>query len=259
MYELIQVSDNDYYVKSPTNIGLVKLNDKDVCIIDSGNDKEAGRKIRQILDANGWNLVAIYSTHSHADHIGGNKYLQSQTGCKIYSPSIECDFTNHTVLEPAFLYGGYPMKELRHKFLMAQESDCRPLTDSVVPGGLEIIPLPGHSFDMVGFRTKDDVVFLADCISGKATLDKYKIGFVYDVGEYIATLEKVRDMKAKIFIPAHVEATEDISELAQYNIDSVMEVADHIVEMCNEPITWLKDCGRLNPNFIDNILYWERA
>ena len=75
MYELIQVSDNDYYVKSPTNIGLVKLNDKDVCIIDSGNDKEAGRKIRQILDANGWNLVAIYSTQSHADHIGGNKYL----------------------------------------------------------------------------------------------------------------------------------------------------------------------------------------
>ena len=105
-------------------------------------------------------------------------------------------------------------------------------------------------------------------------------------------MEKVRDMKAKIFIPAHVEATEDISELAQYNIDRVMEVADHIVEMCNEPITvenivkrlfddyglkmtmeeyvlisstvrsylsWLKDCGRLNPNFIDNILYWERA
>lgn len=292
MYELIQVSDNDYYVKSPTNIGLVKLNDKDVCIIDSGNDKEAGRKIRQILDANGWNLVAICSTHSHADHIGGNKYLQSQTGCKIYSPGIECDFTNHTILEPAFLYGGYPMKELRHKFLMAQESDCLPLTDSVVPEGLEIIPLPGHSFDMVGFRTKDDVVFLADCISSKATLDKYKIGFVYDVGEYIATLEKVRDMKAKIFVPAHVEATEDISELAQYNIDSVMEVADHIVEMCNDPITvenivkrlfddyglkmtmeeyvlisstvrsylsWLRDCGRLNPNFIDNILYWERA
>ena len=126
----------------------------------------------------------------------------------------------------------------------------------------------------------------------RATLDKYKIGFVYDVGEYIATLEKVRDMKARIFIPAHVEAAEDMSELAQYNIDRVMEVADHIVEMCNEPITvenivkrlfddyglkmtmeeyvlisstvrsylsWLKDCGRLNPNFIDNILYWERA
>ena len=54
MYELIQVSENSYYIQSPAKIGLVKLNDTDVCLIDSGNDKSAGRKIRQILDANGW-------------------------------------------------------------------------------------------------------------------------------------------------------------------------------------------------------------
>ena len=47
------------------------------------------------------NLTAIYNTHSNADHIGGNKYLQGQTGCKIYAPGIECDFTNHKVLEIA--------------------------------------------------------------------------------------------------------------------------------------------------------------
>ena len=54
MYELIQVSEMSYYIQSPAKIGLVKLNDTDVCLIDSGNDKDAGRKIRQILDANGW-------------------------------------------------------------------------------------------------------------------------------------------------------------------------------------------------------------
>ncbi|MCH5149123.1 MAG: MBL fold metallo-hydrolase, partial [Spirochaetales bacterium] len=139
MYELIQVSDSSYYIQSPAKIGLVKLTDTEVCLIDSGNDKDAGRKVRQILDANGWKLKAIYNTHSNADHIGGNKYLQGQTGCKIYAPGIDCDFTRHPILEPAFLYGGYPCKDLRHKFLLAQESDAEYLTQDVLPNGMEII------------------------------------------------------------------------------------------------------------------------
>ena len=167
MYELIQVAENSYYIQSPAKIGLVKLNEKEVCLIDTGNDKDAGKKIKKVLDANGWTLKAIYNTHSNADHIGGNQYLQKQTGCKIYAPGIECDFTNHPILEPAYLYGGCPPKDLRHKFLLAQESKVEYLNKDVLPEGLEIIELPGHFFDMVGFRTKDDVVYLADCLSSK--------------------------------------------------------------------------------------------
>ena len=291
MYELIQVSDSSYYIQSPAKIGLIRLTDTDVCLIDSGNDKEAGRKIRQILDKNGWKLKAIYNTHSNADHIGGNKYLQAQTGCKIYAPGIDCDFTKHPILEPAFLYGGYPCKDLRHKFLLAQESDAKYLTQDVLPDGMEILNLPGHFFDMVGFRTADDVVFLADCLSSKETLDKYQIGFIYDVDAYIKTLETVKSMTAKMFIPAHAATTEDISDLAQYNIDKVNEIAEKIVDLCNEPLcfeiilqklfteydlkmnfeqyvlvgstvrsylAWLKDTGRLNAVFENNMLLWTR-
>ena len=159
MHELIQVSDRCYYIQSPAKIGLVRLNDTDVCLIDSGNDKDAGRKIRQLLDANGWRLTAIYNTHSNADHIGGNRYLQQQTGCRVYAPSIERAFTRNPVLEPSFLYGGYPCKELRHKFLMAQESDAEELTPETLPEGFEMIPLPGHFFEMVGFQ---DILDIAD-------------------------------------------------------------------------------------------------
>ena len=91
MYELIQVTDRSYYIQSPAKIGLVRLQGNDVCLIDSGNDKDAGRKVRQILDANGWHLTAIYNTHSNADHIGGNAYLQRPTGCRIFAPGVECD------------------------------------------------------------------------------------------------------------------------------------------------------------------------
>lgn len=52
MYELMQVSENTYYVQSPAKIGIVKLNEAEVCLIDSGNDKEAGKKVCKILE--GW-------------------------------------------------------------------------------------------------------------------------------------------------------------------------------------------------------------
>jgi hypothetical protein len=31
MYELIQVSEQSYYIQSPAKIGLVKLNEQDIC------------------------------------------------------------------------------------------------------------------------------------------------------------------------------------------------------------------------------------
>lgn len=292
MYELIQVSGSSYYVQSPAKIGLVRLNDTDVCLIDSGSDKDAGRKARQLMEKNGWHLTAIYNTHSHADHIGGNRYLQSQTGCRLYAPGAECAVTRHTVLEPSMLYGGCPPKELRHKFLMAQESDAAYLTADVLPEGFRLLPLPGHCMDMVGFRTPDDVVYLADCVSSRETLEKYRIGYIYDVGAYLATLEAVKTMTAKAFVPAHAEVTEDIAPLAQYNMDTVQEVGDAITALCAAPqtfeellkalfdrygmvmtfeqyalvgatvrsyLTWLKETGRVTAEFADNRMLWRRV
>ena len=292
MYELVQVSQRSYYIQSPAKIGLFKLNDTQVCLIDSGNDKDAGRKVRQILDANGWQLTAIYNTHSNADHIGGNRYLQGQTGCAIYAPGVECAFTNHPVLEPSFLYGGYPCRELRHKFLMAQASTAQPLTEQVLPEGFALLRLPGHFFDMVGLRTPDDVVYLADCLSSKETLDKYRIGFLYDVAAYLSTLEQVKQMTAAMFVPAHAAATREIAPLAQWNIDAVWEVAQTILHICQEPLcferilqalfdryalvmdfeqyvlvgstvrsylAWLKDNGRLEAIFEKNLLLWKQS
>ena len=45
------------------------------------------------------------------------------------------------------------LEEIRHKFLLASESDVNEITDSDFPKELEVIPLHGHFFDMVGIRT----------------------------------------------------------------------------------------------------------
>ena len=291
MYELNQVGENTFYLQSPAKIGIYRSSPSEVYLIDSGNDKDAGRRIRKVLDEQGWTLRGILNTHSNSDHIGGNAYLQSNTGCKIFAGGIERYFTERTILEPSFLYGGYPCRELRHKFLMAQESKPCEFSDPDFPKEIEVMPLPGHFFDMVGFRTPDDVVFLADCLSGKPTLDKYGITFIYDVAEYLNTLEKVKTMQAKMFVPSHADATENIAELAQLNIDKVHEVAEKIVGICAEPISfeqilkrlfeeyglkmtfeqhalvgstvrsylsWLYDTDRLTAEFEDNVMLWRK-
>ena len=292
MFELIPLSERSYYIQSPAKIGLVTLEGQDVCLIDSGNDKDAGRKIRQLLDAKGWKLKAIYNTHANADHIGGNRYLQGQTGCRVYAPGVDCTFTRRPMLEPSFLYGGYPCRDLRHKFLMAQESDAEELTPAVLPEGFALLPLPGHFFDMVGFRTPDDVVFLADCLSSRETLEKYQISFIYDVAAYLNTLETVKTLQAKMFVPAHAAACEEIAGLAQYNIDKVWEIAERITALCEEPLSfeellqklfthyglsmnfeqyvlvgstvrsylaWLRDAGKLDILFEDSRMLWRRV
>lgn len=235
MYELIQVAPHTWYIESPAKIGLFLVSEKEVILIDSGSDESAARKVKRHLDQQGWKLKAIYNTHSNADHIGGNQYLQKQTGCKIYAPKIEQAFTESPILEPSLLYGGYPPSVLRHKFLMAKPSQVRFLTSETLPEGLELLALPGHFLNMVGFRTSDDVLFVADCLSSQEVLEKYKIGFIYDVKAYLETLEKLKEMKAALFIPSHAKPSTDLNALIDFNIEQVKRIGEDILFFCQEP------------------------
>jgi len=234
MYELVQVGERTYYIECPAKMGIYRINEEEVCLIDSGNDKDAGKKALKIIEGQGWKLNMVINTHFHADHIGGNQLLQQRTGCRICSRGSDRVFVERTLLEPSFLYGSYPLRELMNKFLMAKESEVTELTVENLPKGLEIIELPGHSDAQFGLRTSDDAVFLADCLVGEETLNKYRISHIFDVGRYLETLEKVKEMTASVFIPAHGPACQDIVPLAQANIDNTLEIMDDLCEVCKD-------------------------
>ena len=98
-------------------------------------------------------------------------------------------------------------------------------------------------------------------------------------------------MNAKIFVPAHADVTEDILPSAQYNIDKVHEIAEKTVTLCKKSIyfemilqklsakysltmnfeqyvlvgitvrsylSWLKDTERINAEFENNVLIWNK-
>ncbi len=235
--ELVKVGEKTYYIKNPTNIGIYKIDDNNVYLIDAGNDKDAGRKILKIVEEQGWNIKGIITTHSNADHVGGNKIIQDRTNCPIYAYGIEKSITEFPILETSFLYGGFPFKDIRNKFLLAKESKVTEINDNL-PDGLEYFNLKGHFFDMIGIKTDDDVYFLADSLFSEETITKYHLFFIYDIQEYLNTLDYLSTLDGKLFIPSHCEATSDISSLIKINRNKIEEVSNKIYELCKEEKTF---------------------
>ena len=234
--ELIQVGKKTYYIKNPTNIGIYQIDDTHVFLIDTGNDKDAGKKILKIMEEKGWTVSGIINTHSHADHIGGNKVIQERTGCPIYNYGVENCFTNYPILEPTMLYGGSPLEELKNKFLCAKESTSQEL--SSLPEGLEVFSLKGHSFDMIGIKTDDDVYFLGDSLVSLETIQKYHVFFLYDVEELLHSLEILKTLPGKLFIPSHIEALEDMTDLIEQNKKKVEDISASILSICKTPTSF---------------------
>lgn len=289
MYELVQVGEKSYFIESPAKIGIYRQSEKEVYLIDSGSDKDAGRRARKVLDEQGWTCRGILVTHANADHTGGCQYLQKQYECPVFSGGIDSAITAWPVLEPAFLYGGYPFRELRNKFLMAPPCEVTPFTDAAFPREVGIIPLPGHFFDMVGFRLPDGTVFVADCLSSEETLQKYQVSFLYDVQAYLDTLDKVAAMEAGMLVPSHAAPAKDLSPLCAVNRHKVLEIADVVLGLCDgrafeeilkgvfdhyglelnygqyvlvgstvrSYLAWLKDTGKIDGAVEENRLLWK--
>ena len=91
---------------------------------------------------------------------------------------------------------------------------------------------------LAGYRLPDGTVFTADCVSSAETLEKYQIGFIYDVAAYLATLDKVSALEGELFVPAHAGVCSSMAELADINRAKVLEIADKIVDICSAPINF---------------------
>lgn len=235
--ELIQAGAKTYYIKNNTNIGIYKINDNEVYLIDTGNDKEAGKKILKIINEQNCNVKGIINTHSNADHIGGNETIQKRTNCEILGYNIEKCFSKYPILEPSFLYGGYPFKDIRNKFLLAKPSIIKDINNNL-PEGLEYIVLKGHFFDMIGIITSDNICFLGDALFSHDTINKYHLFFIYDVKEFLNTLDYLSTLNCKLYIPSHAEATENISELININKNKIEEIIETIYNYLKEERTF---------------------
>ena len=234
-YELHHLKGNTYYIDAPTNIGLYKLNEKDICLIDCGT-KDDGVIIYELITKYGFNLKYIILTHSHADHSGGSMYLCEKTGCRIIASKVERAFLSDNKLDIGFLYGGYPLDEYDNR-LMHTDDQNEILSLSSIPEGLSSINLPGHHYKMIGIKTSDDVYFVADTLGSIDLVGKQRILLIYDVEGYLNSLDYVESLNGNIIVPAHSAVTTNIKDLVTFNRNQIYENINNILSYLNEERT----------------------
>ncbi len=256
--KLIKLKGNTYYIDSPVKVGVITNEEGKAVIVDTGIDDDAARKILRLLREEGFTPAAIINTHSHADHCGGNSFIIKRVNILVYASGFEKAIIEYPILEPYYLYSAYPLKAMQNKFLMAKGSPV----DYILKKGateveginINVVPLPGHSPEMIGIATGDNVLFVGDAFFSDKILEKYALAYCTDVKRTLSTLEYLKILKYDYFVPCHGEVLEDPIPTIDINIDKVYEIKDKISDFCKSPksreeiVAYISDLYNINLN-----------
>ena len=240
MNELVKIGERTYYIDGPFHVGVYDLNIKDndgrkqVCLIDTGVDAIVARVIDKKLKAENYKVSLIINTHYHADHSGGNDYFKEKYDCRIYSTKLNAALISNYDICPAIVWGAKPINEILNNYFYATPTECLDIDGVELPDGLEVIELNGHSLSHIGIKTSDDVLFVGDTVVSKETLDKHPLTYVYDPKVHLETLEKLKKVKAGLYVPYHAAPVKRIKSLCDYNIKCMEDNISLIREICEE-------------------------
>lgn len=241
-----KLSENIYVIEGPTNCGVIRDNDNQIYIIDSGNSSDDGKLILQELEKTfpGCKLNSIINTHSHADHAGGNAYLREKTGCRIFIQQHEKQLLENSRLHPSLIWGANPLPELCAGYLTIQENQATDIIteESVITlnNGItfSFTSLPGHYFEMYGITVKEKngktVFFAGDGLLGYRNINKYWISFLVDYREELKSLEKIKKIEADYYVPSHGVIKETIETTVEMNQIAIIATEKCILESLKE-------------------------
>ena len=289
MFALIKVAENTYYIQNPSKIGIYVEPDGSATVIDAGMGDSAGERVVKILDKNGWKCARIINTPAHVDHVGGDRAIIAATGVSAYVPEPEIYTGHNPFMEPSAMYGGYPFDRVRERYGEPHIAPVKGLGELELPAGFAIERLDGHCGAMAAIKTPDDVWFVGDAVIDPVYLEGHGIAYNWNIAETLDSIEKLKTLKGRLFVPSHTEPVEDIVPLADANRHYILAAIEWIRSNCGAPrsvdeltatffthwdkkplsdtwtvtaatvrsmLTYLHDRGEVEIVFVNNIMKW---
>ncbi len=236
-----QLTDRVGVFGGGVNVGVIWTAANQAILIDTGaNEGNARKLLRHLALELGHSIIAILTTHAHADHFGGHEFVVRKTGAKVYASSIEATMLQHPDLQASLLFGGAaPPAAMRERFILARSSPV----DSVIDAGalqiedvtLDVLALPGHSPNQVGYLV-DGVFFCGDVFFPAATIDKYRIPYLFDLDRHLASMQFAERITAHWIVPGHGPVEGDCAALHDRNVAIVDETITAILDHIDEPL-----------------------
>ena len=246
---LINIKENTYYIKGGTNSGIYLFQDGTALIIDPGLIGLRFKRIIKELENNNIKLKFIVNTHEHIDHYGSAlQFKMKDPSIKILASKDAKLYIENEDLFSKYIVGGKSNKFFDEFFYNSSKYNYEQKlkVDEVLQEGtlylnnekFKIIEFKGHTPGSIGIMTKDRVLFIGDLLVGKEMLNKYDFLFIYDINEYLKSLEKLKMIDFKYIVLGHskdILTKEESYELIENHKKSIYKYLNQIIMELKEP------------------------
>jgi glyoxylase-like metal-dependent hydrolase (beta-lactamase superfamily II) len=239
---LVPLGERLFYLPGAVNVGVIALAAGGCLLIDSGADRDHAKRLLKACRNAGLEPRAIINTHAHADHHGGNEYLQEVLEIPCYAPIFEESVLRYPIWEPMYLYGGVrPPKVLQNKWLLAAPSSPKILAQAgpvrILDQDMVLLDTSGHASIMFSVLV-EDVLFASDAVFGRDVLAKYPLPFAVDIAEQRRAMHAVGNVAGvRLVLPGHGPVCTDVAELVEINLAAIARASQVVLTACALPGT----------------------
>ena len=231
MYQNIEpylepVKGNTYcIVTGYSRLPVYKLDETNIIMIDSGLPRE-WEGIEGCLENEKLTVKAVLSSHYHPDHIGNHLRLRRKYGAALYLSPFAANAKADPMNMLGSMAGVTTYRQVKNhfgeSFVPDVYLDWNAASVTVEGAEFQILQLPGHCAEHMGFITPDNVGYVADTVLSKNIIEHLRSTFTTCVELDLISKEKLTELTCDKYIIAHNAICDSIRELALQNRDHML-------------------------------------